>query len=61
MTTIKELGRVPPFPSARLPRDASLGYPCVTPTFCKDKFFCANRSAYQIIVLVKNFPKINLA
>jgi hypothetical protein len=33
----------------------------VTPTFYKDNFFCANRSAYQIIVLVKNFPKINLA
>jgi hypothetical protein len=36
----------------------------VTPTFYKNKFFCANRSAYknayQIIVLVKNFPKINL-
>jgi hypothetical protein len=38
----------------------------VTPTFfCKNKVFGANRSAYknayQIIVLVKNFPKINLA
>jgi hypothetical protein len=34
----------------------------VTPTFCKNKFFfCANRSIYKIIVLVKNFPKINLA
>jgi TolA-binding protein len=37
----------------------------VTPTFCKNKNFCANRSAYknayQIIVLLKNFPKINLA
>jgi hypothetical protein len=33
----------------------------VTPTFYKDKIFCANRSACQIIVLVKNFPKINLA
>jgi hypothetical protein len=36
----------------------------VTPTFCKNKNFCANRSAYknayQIIVLVKNFPKIIL-
>jgi hypothetical protein len=33
----------------------------VTPTFCKNKFFCANRSAYKnaykIIVLVKNFQK----
>jgi hypothetical protein len=36
---------------------------CVTPTFCKNKnkTFCANRSTYKIIVLVKNFPKINLA
>jgi hypothetical protein len=33
----------------------------VTPTFCKNKNFCANRSTYKIIVLVKNFPKINLA
>jgi hypothetical protein len=33
----------------------------VTPTFCKNKTFCANRSTYKIIVLVKNFPKINLA
>jgi hypothetical protein len=33
----------------------------VTPTFCKNKNFCANRSIYKIIVLVKNFPKINLA
>jgi hypothetical protein len=33
----------------------------VTPSFYKDKFFCANRSSYQIIVLVTNFPKINLA
>jgi hypothetical protein len=29
----------------------------VTPTFCKNKFFCANRSAYQIVVPMKNFPK----
>jgi hypothetical protein len=33
----------------------------VTPTFCKNKIFCANRSAYKneykIIVLVKNFQK----
>jgi hypothetical protein len=37
----------------------------VTPTFYKNKNFCANMSAYknayQIIVLVKNIPKINLA
>jgi hypothetical protein len=33
----------------------------VTPTFCRNKTFCANRSTYKIIVLVKNFPKINLA
>jgi hypothetical protein len=36
----------------------------VTPTFYKNKFFCANRSAYknayQIVVHMKNFPKINL-
>jgi hypothetical protein len=36
----------------------------VTPTFYKNKFFYANRNAYknayQIIVLMKNFPKINL-
>jgi hypothetical protein len=36
----------------------------VTPTFYKNKFFCANRSAYknayQIEVHMKNFPKINL-
>jgi hypothetical protein len=33
----------------------------VTPTFCKNKNFCANwsayKNAYQIIVLAKNFPK----
>jgi hypothetical protein len=34
---------------------------CVTPTFCKNKIFCANRSAYPIVVHMKNFPKINLA
>jgi hypothetical protein len=33
----------------------------VTPTFCKNKIFCANRSAYPIVVHMKNFPKINLA
>jgi hypothetical protein len=37
---------------------------CVTPTFCKNEIFCANRSAYknayQIIVLVKNLTKIIL-
>jgi hypothetical protein len=38
-----------------------LKYPLVTPTFYKNKFFGANRSAYKIIVLVKNFPKTNLA
>jgi hypothetical protein len=36
----------------------------VTPTFYKNKNICANRNAYknayQIIVLMKNFPKINL-
>jgi hypothetical protein len=36
----------------------------VTPTFYKNTFFCANRSAYknayQIVVHMKNFPKINL-
>jgi hypothetical protein len=36
----------------------------VTPTFYKNKFFCPNRSAYknayQIVVHMKNFPKINL-
>jgi hypothetical protein len=36
----------------------------VTPTFYKDKKICANRgaykNAYQIIVHMKNFPKINL-
>jgi hypothetical protein len=36
----------------------------ITPTSCKNKNFCANRSAYknayQIIVLVKNFQKIIL-
>jgi hypothetical protein len=36
----------------------------VTPTFCKNKIFCANwsayKNAYQIIVLAKNFPKIIL-
>jgi hypothetical protein len=32
----------------------------VTPTFYKNKKKCANRNAYQIIVLMKNFPKINL-
>jgi hypothetical protein len=36
----------------------------VTPTFYKHNFFCANRgaykNAYQIIVHMKNFPKINL-
>jgi hypothetical protein len=36
----------------------------VTPTFYKNKKICANRSAYknayQIIVHMKNFPKINL-
>jgi hypothetical protein len=36
----------------------------VTPTFYKNKKNCANRNAYknayQIIVLMKNFPKINL-
>jgi hypothetical protein len=36
----------------------------VTPTFYKNKFFCPHRSAYknvyQIVVLMKNFPKINL-
>jgi hypothetical protein len=36
----------------------------VTPTFYKNKKICANRNAYknayQIIVLMKNFPKINL-
>jgi hypothetical protein len=36
----------------------------VTPTFCKNKIFCANwsayKNAYQIIVLVQNFPKIIL-
>jgi hypothetical protein len=39
-------------------------WPTVTPTSCKNKNFCANRSAYknayQIIILVKNFPKIIL-
>jgi hypothetical protein len=39
----------------------SVPVPPVTPTFCKNKNFCANRSAYknayQILVLVKNFPK----
>jgi hypothetical protein len=33
----------------------------VTPTFCKNNKFCANRSAYknayQIVVHMKNFPK----
>jgi hypothetical protein len=29
----------------------------VTPTFCKNKTFRANRSTYKIIVLVKNFQK----
>jgi hypothetical protein len=33
------------------------GWLTVTPTFCKNKIFCANRSAYKIIVLVKNFQK----
>jgi hypothetical protein len=37
-----------------------LGLVNVTPTFCKNNFFCANRSAYQIVVHMKNFPKINL-
>jgi hypothetical protein len=36
----------------------------VTPTFYKNKKNCANRgaykNAYQIIVHMKNFPKINL-
>jgi hypothetical protein len=36
----------------------------VTPTFYKNNFFCANRSAYknayQIVVHMKNFSKINL-
>jgi hypothetical protein len=45
--------------------DLELAAMVVTPTFCKNKNFCANRSAYknsyQIKVLVKNFPKINLA
>jgi hypothetical protein len=41
--------------------DAGLLRVSVTPTFCKNKTFCANRSTYKIIVLVKNFPKINLA
>jgi hypothetical protein len=33
---------------------------CVTPTFYKNNFFCPHRSAYQIVVHMKNFPKINL-
>jgi hypothetical protein len=41
--------------------EEKLAFECVTPTFCKNKTFCANRSTYKIIVLVKNFPKINLA
>jgi hypothetical protein len=44
---------------SRVEREAMRGN--VTPTLYKDKIFFANRSAYQIIVLVKNFPKINLA
>jgi hypothetical protein len=36
----------------------------VTPTFYKNRKICANRSAYknayQIVVHMKNFPKINL-
>jgi hypothetical protein len=36
----------------------------ITPTFYKNNFFCPNRSAYknayQIVVHMKNFPKINL-
>jgi hypothetical protein len=36
----------------------------VTPSFYKNKFFCPNRSAYknayQIVVHMKNLPKINL-
>jgi hypothetical protein len=39
-------------------------FPSVTPTFYKNKKFCANRSAYknayQIVVHMKNFPKINV-
>jgi hypothetical protein len=42
--------------------EASISY--VTPTFYKNKKICANRgaykNAYQIIVHMKNFPKINL-
>jgi hypothetical protein len=34
---------------------------CNTHFLQKNKTFCANRSTYKIIVLVKNFPKINLA
>jgi hypothetical protein len=41
-----------------------MGNVYVTPTFYKNKFFCANRgaykNAYQIIVHMKNFQKINL-
>jgi hypothetical protein len=32
----------------------------VTPTFYKNKIFCPHRSAYQIVVHMKNFSKINL-
>jgi hypothetical protein len=54
-----------PYPGLRRETGWAGGWKSVTPTFCKNKNFCANRSAYknayQIIVLVKNFPKINLA
>jgi hypothetical protein len=41
---------------------AILRFLCVCNThFLQKKTFCANRSTYKIIVLVKNFPKINLA
>jgi hypothetical protein len=35
VTTIKELGRVIPFPSAHLPHNTSLGYPWVARTLSK--------------------------
>jgi hypothetical protein len=44
-----------------LPHTPTVYVNTVTPTFYKNKKICANRSAYKIIVLVKNFPKINLA
>jgi hypothetical protein len=46
------------------PRALGHEWGSVTPTFYKNNFFCPNRSAYknayQIVVHMKNLPKINL-